>query len=100
MPVTPEALQAGAEREARRLLWRCRRGMRELDIVLARFARETLPGATPAERQALAELLELPDPLLAAWLLGETPPAEGRFAALAARIRDLCRSGGAAAVSS
>jgi len=83
--------------QARRLLWHCRRGMKELDIVLERFARATLAGASAAERQALAELLAQPDPLLAAWLLGGEP-AEARFAPLTARIRDLCRSGGGSAL--
>jgi antitoxin CptB len=94
------AAQPGADAQARRLLWRCRRGMKELDIMLERFARATLPQATPAEREVLAELLAQPDPLLAAWLLGDGRPAEARLAALTARIRDLCRLGGAGAVFS
>jgi len=65
--------------------------------MLERFARHTLPGASAAERQALAELLAQPDPLLAAWLLAGVPP-EARFAPLTARIRDLCRSGGGSAL--
>ena len=85
-PVLPDS-------ESRRLLWRCRRGMKELDVLLERFARETLPSSSPADRQALAELLAQPDPLLAAWLLGGMTPPEPRFAPLTARILDLCRSG-------
>jgi antitoxin CptB len=89
---------AGPDVQARRLLWRCRRGMKELDVMLERFARATLPGAGAEERALLSELLAQPDPLLAAWLLGDATPAEARLAALTARIRDLCRSGGARAV--
>ena len=77
---------------ARQLLWRCRRGMKELDVLLERYARATLPTATADERQALAELLAQPDPLLAAWLLGGETPPQPRFAPLTARIVDLCRS--------
>ncbi|HYC10040.1 MAG TPA: succinate dehydrogenase assembly factor 2, partial [Steroidobacteraceae bacterium] len=58
---------------------------------LERFARATLPGASPLERQAFAELLEQPDPLLAAWLLDGCTPPDARLAPLTARIRDLCR---------
>ena len=76
-----------ADPEAGRLLWRCRRGMKELDLVLERFARGTLPGASAAERGLLAELLELPDPLLAQYLLGDAAPAGARLAALVTRIR-------------
>jgi len=94
----PDSRRAGlCDPEARRLLWRCRRGMKELDVVLERFARDTLPAASAAERHDLAELLAQPDPLLAAWLLAGVP-AEPRFAPLTARIRDLCRSAGGSAV--
>jgi len=89
---------ASPEAQARRLLWRCRRGMKELDVMLERFARATLPGATAAERALLSELLAQPDPLLAAWLLGDATPPQARLAALTARIRGLCTSGGARAV--
>ena len=57
--------------EARRLLWRCRRGMKELDILLERFARAELPTATAAQRALFARFLELPDPVLADYLLGQ-----------------------------
>lgn len=73
--------------EAGRLLWRCRRGMKELDLVLERFARATLPMASPAERGVLAELLELPDPVLAQYLLGDAAPGGAQLAALVTRIR-------------
>jgi antitoxin CptB len=86
-------LPALPDPESRRLLWRCRRGMKELDVLLEHYARTTLPDASPAERYALAELLAQPDPLLAAWLLGGLTPSEPRFVPLTARILDLCRSG-------
>ena len=77
---------------SRRLLWRCRRGMKELDVVLERFAREALPRAAPAERAAFERLLTLPDPLLAQYLLGGERPPDPELEALAARVRDLCHS--------
>jgi antitoxin CptB len=70
-----------------RTLWRCRRGMRELDVLLERFARGVLPGASPAERHSFDELLELPDPLLAGYFLGGDTPPEAHLALLVARIR-------------
>src|SRR5215467_9136975 len=77
--------------EARRMLWRCRRGMKELDVLLERSARRLLPGASPEERGTFAELLALSDPLLAGYLLGEEVPPEPRLARLVARISALCR---------
>ncbi|HXZ60664.1 MAG TPA: succinate dehydrogenase assembly factor 2 [Steroidobacteraceae bacterium] len=73
-----------------RLLWRCRRGMKELDVMLERFARRALPGAASTELRAFERLLALPDPLLAGYLLGEERPSDAELQALTARIRDLC----------
>ena len=76
----------GEELDRRRLLWRCRRGMKELDILLARFARACVAQASAAERLAFAALLELPDPKLAAYLLGHELPGDPALARLVARI--------------
>ena len=45
-----------------RLKWRCRRGMRELDVLLTRYLAERWPLASSAERLAFERFLELPDP--------------------------------------
>lgn len=47
--------------EQRRLAWRCRRGMLELDIVLQRFVEEQFHSLTLAEMDEFDELLSLPD---------------------------------------
>jgi antitoxin CptB len=58
-----------------RLVWRCRRGMKELDLVLMRYLRERWATAAADERAQFERILELPDPTLAAYLMGrETPP--------------------------
>jgi antitoxin CptB len=81
---------------ARRMLWRCRRGMRELDVMLERFAREVLPRAAAAEREAFEQLLGLPDPQLASYLLGGNTPPEPALARLTGAIRTyVARRGGA-----
>ena len=72
-----------------RLLYRCRRGMKELDVLLERFARRFLAQAPAGERRAFERLLNLPDPLLAAYLLGETRPVDRELRELTARIRDV-----------
>ena len=78
-----------ADAEARRLLWRCRRGMKELDVLLERFARWELPQAGPEQRRLMAWLLDLPDPLLVDYLLGQGLPPEAELAELILRIRRL-----------
>ena len=72
--------------EARALLWHCRRGMKELDVLLERYAGAALPYADAGERQLLARLLERPDPELAGYFLGGAIPIEPDLAALVARI--------------
>jgi antitoxin CptB len=56
--------------ETGRLAWRCRRGMKELDLVLTRYLRERWAAATLGERASFERILDLPDPLLAAYLTG------------------------------
>jgi antitoxin CptB len=72
--------------EGRRLLWRCRRGMKELDVLLERFARSELAQSSDEQRRTFARFLELPDPLLVDYLLGQVIPPEPELAALALRI--------------
>jgi antitoxin CptB len=53
-----------------RLRWRCRRGMKELDVLLSRYVDERFAAAPPAEQQAFERLLEAQDPLIHAYFLG------------------------------
>jgi antitoxin CptB len=68
--------------ELRRLEWRSRRGMKELDLLLLRYLREHLAQAASDERAAFAEFLELPDPDLARYLIAGDVPEDPRHAAL------------------
>jgi antitoxin CptB len=85
---TEAAVEGGADPELKRLRWRCRRGMRELDVLLERYLRDRWPTAPAGRRQAFVGLLELPDPELAALCLqgSVTPVAE--LAGLIAEITD------------
>ena len=49
------------DEEVRRLSWRCRRGLLELDIVLQRFSERHLVSLTKPELLAFDSLLDLPD---------------------------------------
>jgi len=66
----------------RKLEWRCRRGMKELDFLLLRYLRQRHAAAASAERAAFAEFLELPDPDLVRYLIGGDVPNDPRFAGL------------------
>lgn len=56
--------------ELRRLRWRCRRGMRELDMLLLRFLDDRYATSTGAEQEAFCRLLSLPDPEILGLLTG------------------------------
>ena len=58
-----------------RLKWRCRRGMRELDVLLMRYADRDYPQASGEHRAAFENLLTLQDPEILA-LLTERVVAE------------------------
>jgi succinate dehydrogenase flavin-adding protein (antitoxin of CptAB toxin-antitoxin module) len=60
--------------------------MKELDVLLERFARRELPGASAQQRQTLTRLLELPDPVLVDYLLGQEIPPDPELASLVSRI--------------
>ncbi len=49
------------EAERRRLAWRCRRGLLELDIVLQRFVETQFYDLNAGELKALDAMLDLPD---------------------------------------
>jgi len=61
--------------------------MKELDVLLECFTQRLLPQASAAECRVFAELLALPDPVLAGYLLGGAVPAEPHLAQASRRIR-------------
>ncbi len=64
------------------LRWRCRRGMRELDMLLGGWLERGWPGADTARRAAFLRLLEQPDPQIADWLLSGRRPDDKPLAGL------------------
>jgi antitoxin CptB len=69
----------GLDARRRRLLFRSwHRGIREVDLVLGRFADRELAGLTEAELDDYEKLLEVPTPDLLAWVMGEreVPPED------------------------
>jgi antitoxin CptB len=70
-----------------RLAWRCRRGMKELDLVLMRYLRERWIVAPVTERAAFERMLDLPDPLLAACLTGRERSSDAEVQQLLEQMR-------------
>jgi antitoxin CptB len=72
--------------ELARLKWRCRRGMRELDVLLQRYLDQRYPHAPREEQQAFEALLELPDPELFAYVVKRQQPADPHCVNVVARL--------------
>jgi antitoxin CptB len=72
--------------ELGKLRWRCRRGMKELDDLLTGYLQRHYPGADAREQQIFAELLQLQDPQLLAYLTGRETPADTAVAAVIEKI--------------
>ncbi len=62
----------------KKILWRCRRGTKELDLVLTEFVELNFRNLSAEEQDSFQALLEVEDPLLTRWLcLNETPQDHG-----------------------
>lgn len=61
----------------KRARWRCRRGMKELDVLLERFIRRALDRLDAEEMGALERLLDQPDQDILEWISSPAavPPA-------------------------
>jgi antitoxin CptB len=69
---------AALDERRRKILFRAwRRGLREMDLVMGRFADANLPSMSEADLDEFERLLDVPDPQALAWIIGEsTPPPE------------------------
>jgi antitoxin CptB len=67
--------------------WQCRRGMLELDLVLAEFLDRHLARLSAADKQSLLALLEWPDNDLWDLILGRTQSDNRQFETVVALLR-------------
>jgi antitoxin CptB len=85
---------AGLDDRRRRLLYRSwHRGMREMDLVMGRFADAAIADLTDAELTEFEALSDLPDPDLYAWVTGEADVPQDVDTALFRKLRAFHVSG-------
>jgi antitoxin CptB len=77
------------EIELRRLRWRCRRGMRELDQLLTRWLDREWASSSEVERGVFLRLLDCEDDRLWRWFLGHEAPPDVELDAFVQRLRTL-----------
>lgn len=70
--------------DERQIRWKARRGMKELDCMLAGWMDAHWTDADPGKRAAFAALLELQDPILWDLLSGRAEPAADQAEVVAA----------------
>ena len=75
--------------ELKKLRWRCRRGMRELDQLLDRWLERQWRQSPTAERAVFLRLLDTEDDTLWRWFLGHETSDDVEIAALVEHIRTL-----------
>ena len=75
--------------ERRRIRWRCRRGMRELDDLLVRWLEREWTSASEAQRGVFLRLLDCEDDRLWRWFLGHETAPDAALDTLVQHIRTL-----------
>lgn len=66
----------------------CRRGMRELDVLLERFVNDRFDDLSAAERADFVHLLSFPDQDILSWIAGVAQPPEPALKLAADSIRN------------
>jgi antitoxin CptB len=84
----------GLDVRRRRVLFRAwHRGMREMDLIMGRFAESAIAQLTHEELAEFERLMEIPDRALLAWVTGEAAVCEEFDTPLFRRLRDFNRRG-------
>ena len=88
----------GLDARRRKLLFRAwHRGMREVDLIMGRFADAVVEQLSERELDEFERLIEVPDRELLAWVIGEAEVPAAHDTPLFRRLRDFNhRSEGAA----
>lgn len=74
------------------LRWRCRRGTREMDLLLLRFLERQYPHLDAREQSLFGALLDETDPDLYAWITGQSEPSNPDYLPIIGKINNCSRS--------
>ncbi len=75
-----------------KLKWACRRGMLELDVLLANFLEKSYSQLSDEEKHLFIRLLNCSDPEIFAWLMGHETPVDPDLLKITHIIRRHARS--------
>lgn len=74
--------------ERSKLLWHCRRGIREMDILFREFIDQHYDELSEEEKQGLSKLLDEADLDILDWIMGRSKPEDDALISIVARIRE------------
>ena len=63
-----------------RLLWRCRRGIKEMDIILQEFINVSYDQLNDEDKNAFSKLLDEQDLDILNWIMGKDKPVNDQLA--------------------
>ena len=65
--------------ELSRLRWRCRRGIKEMDLVLQQFLEQTYPNLSSQQQACFEHILDESDLDIMDWILGRSAPEHSDY---------------------
>ncbi len=74
-----------------RLRWRCRRGIREMDLLLERFLLDHYPHLSADHRSSFEAMLDEADLDIYAWIVGTTEPDNPSYIAIVKQLQAMGR---------
>lgn len=74
---------------ASQLKWRCRRGVRELDVLLTHYLAEQYDELPTDEQQAFQRLLEVQDPVIMDWIFNKYPADDKQLQGVICQLQEL-----------
>ena len=75
--------------ETSAVLWRCRRGIREMDLLLQQFVTNQYSDLSEKEKQAFLDLLDESDLDIMDWIMERKEPVSTDFKSLVGKIRNM-----------
>ncbi|MFT6032132.1 MAG: antitoxin CptB [Arenicella sp.] len=73
----------------KQLVWRCRRGIRELDVLFDRFLKSEYVTLSDAEQGDFQRLLDEQDPIIMDWLLSRYDSEDQGLAQIIEKLKTL-----------
>jgi len=71
-----------------RVRWLCRRGMKELDLVINRYFESDYDSLSEQEQTEFKNFLNLEDPEIFSWIMGRTTPENPLYAGIVSKLQN------------